>query len=171
MNNTTHNITPEEIIARYSTLVMNIARSRVSYSDADDVYQEVFYRYIDKNPRFKDEKHAKAWFIRVTCNITNSMYRASEFSKRDDMTDEDMCDVISDKDFAAEAERLADFESRLARLNPKQKAVLMLYFDCGYTVREIASIYRTTEAVIKRILANAKREYKNIRTKEGYIDE
>ena len=51
--------TPEEIIARYSTLVMNIARSRVSISDADDVYQEVFYRYIDKEPHFKDEKHEK----------------------------------------------------------------------------------------------------------------
>ena len=65
--------TPEEIIAQYSTLVMNLAWSRVSYSDADDVYQEVFYRYIDKEPRFRDEQHAKAWFIRVTCNIINSI--------------------------------------------------------------------------------------------------
>ena len=163
LNNMT---TPEEIIARYSTLVMNIARSRVSISDADDVYQEVFYRYIDKEPHFKDEKHEKAWFIRVTCNIINSMYRKSELKQRFDMPDEDMCDIISDKDFAAEAEQKADFENRLARLGAKEKAVLMLYFDCGYNVREIASIYQVTENVIKRLLMKAKRDYRNIGEKE-----
>ncbi len=158
--------TPEEIIARYSTLVMNIARSRVNFSDADDVYQEVFYRYIDKEPRFKDEQHAKAWFIRVTCNIINSMYRKSELKDRIDMPDENMCDIISDKDFAAEAEKKADFENRIARLGAKEKAVLMLYFDCGYNVREIAAIYRVTESVIKRLLMKAKRDYRNIGEKE-----
>ena len=158
--------TPEEIIAQYSTLVLNIARSRVSYSDADDVYQEVFYRYIDKEPRFKDEQHAKAWFIRVTCNIINSLYRKSEIKERADMPDEDMTDIISDRDFAAEAERKADFEARLAKLGAKEKAVLMLYFDCGYNIREIAAIYRVTENVIKRLLTKAKRDYRNIGEKE-----
>ena len=41
--------------------------------DADDVFQEVFVRYVRKRPVFKNDEHAKTWFLRVTVNCANSL--------------------------------------------------------------------------------------------------
>ena len=69
-------MTNQEAIEKYADLVHYIALNRTSQpSDADDVFQEVFFRYIEKSPKFRDEEHGKAWFIRVTINVCNSMFR------------------------------------------------------------------------------------------------
>ena len=82
-------MTNEEVISAYSELVKTLAEAKVSNpSDAEDVYQEVFIRYIDKQPNFRDEDHAQAWFIKVTLNVVRSMYRRFEFAKRSDREDD-----------------------------------------------------------------------------------
>ena len=63
---------PEEVIRKYSATVYRIAFARTgTKADADDIYQEVFLRYIRKQPEFREEEHAKAWFIRVAINCAN----------------------------------------------------------------------------------------------------
>ncbi len=70
-------MTNTEVIQRYSELVMTVAAAKVSVaSDAEDVYQELFCRYIDKQPKFRSEDHARAWFIKVTVNVVRNMYAA-----------------------------------------------------------------------------------------------
>lgn len=151
----------EAIIREYSPLVMNLAQSRVNPSDAEDVYQEVFCRYIDKQPHFKDEQHAAAWFIKVTVNITKNLYKAGEFVNRTDMSDETMAEILSDEDFIAEAEQRLDFEEGLKQIGEKDRAILMLYFDYGYTAKEIAKMYGVSEQAMKKALERAKRAYRN----------
>mgnify|MGYP002537126663 CR=1 FL=1 len=58
-----------EAVAQYGSAVYRLAYAMTrSRSDADDVFQEVFLRYIRKPRRFESEEHRKAWFIRVTIN-------------------------------------------------------------------------------------------------------
>ena len=60
-----------QIIERNSNAVYRLAFAQMkNRADADDVYQEVFYRYIKKQPVFENEEHEKAWFIRVTVNCS-----------------------------------------------------------------------------------------------------
>lgn len=152
-----------EIIKKYSKLVHVLALSRTNQpSDADDVYQEVFFRYIDKRPRFRDEQHEKAWFIRVTINITKDMYKAAAYSRRADEEERAANDEISDSDFVAEIEQKNLFEERIDQLNPKYRAVLLLHFDCGYKIREIAGMIGQSEDSVKSLLARAKKQYKEI---------
>lgn len=152
-----------EIIEKYSALVRILALARTrQQSDADDVYQEVFYRYIDKQPKFRSEEHAKAWFIRVTLNITKNMYKSFYQSKRSDVDEDVLEDLISDEDFINEVERRADFEESINRLNPRYKAVMMLHFDCGYTVKEIAKLLGESEIAAKNLLVHGKQQYKKI---------
>lgn len=161
-------MTELEIIQKYSALVRVLAVARTEQqSDADDVYQEVFYRYIEKQPKFRSEEHAKAWFIRVTLNITKNMYKSFYLSKRSDVEEEVMEDLLSDEDFISEVERRADFESSLSKLNPRYKAVMMLHFDCGYTVKEIAKLLGEGEIAIKNVLAHGKQQYKKIITERN----
>jgi len=59
----------ESVIRKYADMVYRLALVRTGNSwDADEVFQEVFLRYIRKKPAFNDENHRKAWFIKVTVN-------------------------------------------------------------------------------------------------------
>lgn len=63
----------EKVIKQYSDMVYRLAFARTGTKhDADDVFQEVFFRYVKKRPVFRDEEHRKAWLIRVTINCSNS---------------------------------------------------------------------------------------------------
>ena len=45
---------------------------------AEDVFQEVFYKYLVSHPRFKTTEHEKAWFIRTTVNICKNFLKQME---------------------------------------------------------------------------------------------
>ena len=51
----------ETVIQFYSDMVYRLAFAKMGTTyDADEVYQEVFLRYIKKQPVFHDEEHRKA---------------------------------------------------------------------------------------------------------------
>ena len=175
-------MTNTEVIQRYSELVMTVAAAKVSVaSDAEDVYQEVFCRYIDKQPKFRSEDHARAWFIKVTVNVVRSMYRRYEFKKRADVEDEAVewersartltGEKLTDDRFAELIEQQVDFNEVMRRMNPDYKAVLLLHFDCGYTVREIAKLLGESEIVVKNCLVRGKQRYKEILLERNEINE
>ena len=65
-------------IEKYSPFVYRLAFSQVkSKSDADDIHQEVFVRYITRKPAFESEEHEKAWFIRVTTNLCKNWWKTA----------------------------------------------------------------------------------------------
>ena len=65
-----------KIIDKYSDTVYRIALTRCgSVENAEDVYQEVFVKYFQTNPKFNNEEHEKAWFIRVTINLSKNNVR------------------------------------------------------------------------------------------------
>lgn len=156
-------MTELEIIEKYSEMVRVLAIARTNQeSDADDVYQDVFCSYITHHPKFRNEEHAKAWFIKVTLNITKNMYKSFDVSKRVNIDDGTLEVMISDKDFIAEVESNATFEDGIKKISPQYKAILLLYFDCGYTIKEIAKMLDMTESNVKALLARGKRQYRNI---------
>lgn len=169
-------MTNTEVIQRYSELVMTVAAAKVSVaSDAEDVYQEVFCRYIDKQPKFRSEDHARAWFIKVTVNVVRSMYRRYEFKKRADVEDEAVewersartltGEKLTDDRFAELIEQQVDFNEVMRWMNPDYKAVLLLHFDCGYTAKEIGKIMGKTENSVKAMLVRGKKQLMDLVTK------
>ena len=55
---------PEAVIRRYSDMVYRLAFARTgNRSDAEDLYQEVFLRYLTRAPAFTSEDHRKAWLL------------------------------------------------------------------------------------------------------------
>lgn len=54
----------ENDIRTYSGMVYRLAFSQTrNKCDADDIFQEVFLRYIREKPQFETEEHKKAWLI------------------------------------------------------------------------------------------------------------
>ena len=60
---------------KYSTMVYKLAFARTrNKENAEDIFQEVFLRYVRKQPKFESEAHEKAWFIRVTINCSKTLF-------------------------------------------------------------------------------------------------
>lgn len=52
----------DETVDRYGDLVYRLACTRVqTKTDADDVFQNVFLLYFQKNPTFETEEHRRNW--------------------------------------------------------------------------------------------------------------
>ena len=80
----------EEIISKYSDMVFRIALNRVGTKEiAEDVYQDVFLSFSKKCPKFNNEEHEKAWFIRVTINKTKNIV-SSSWNKKTTNLEEDI---------------------------------------------------------------------------------
>ena len=47
-------------------------------SDADDIFQDVFVKLLEKQPLFESFEHETAWLIRVTANLCKSRLRSFE---------------------------------------------------------------------------------------------
>ena len=63
----------EQIIEKYADMVYKIALTRCrTVENAEDIFQEVFMKFSSKMPAFKSEEHEKAWFIRVTINLSKN---------------------------------------------------------------------------------------------------
>ena len=68
----------EDAIRRHGTAVYRLAYAYMrSPHDADDVFQDVFLRYAEKAPAFRDDEHRRAWLLRVTINRCRSLYRTA----------------------------------------------------------------------------------------------
>lgn len=77
-----------EIIEKYADTVYKLAFSKTgSKYDSDEIFQEVFLRYIKKKPVFNDDEHGKAWFIRVTINCTLSFIKKFKNSKIEEISE------------------------------------------------------------------------------------
>ena len=76
------NMTHTKVIKKYSQMIYALAMSRTAQpSDAEDITQDVFLKYLEYDKKFHNEEHLKAWLIRVTINLTINQYRAHDSKK------------------------------------------------------------------------------------------
>ncbi len=150
--------TPEEAVGQYGDLVHRLAYAKLgSRSDADDVYQEVFLRYLRKRPAFESEEHAKAWFLRVTMNCMKSFW-GSSFRRRS---------VPLDETLPAE-DRPEDgvMESYLRRLPEQYRAVVHLFYYEDLPTAQIAKALGRRETTVRVQLMRARQMLREMMEKE-----
>ena len=89
--------------------------------DVEDVFQDVFLKYILSSTQFANAEHEKAWFIRVTINRCKDLCKS--FFKKDIFFLQDIealpSSISHDYD---------DVFQAVLSLPPKYKAVIYLYF-------------------------------------------
>lgn len=148
----------EEIIKKYSSTVYKIAYSATSSrADSDDIYQNVFLRYIKKKPQFNDETHEKAWFIRVTVNCAKSFLSHSWNST------EPLNDLLEYPQHDGE-----NLDFAMKQLAPKTRIIMCLYYYEGYFAREIAEMLNMGYSAVRTSLMRGRDALKKILEKEGY---
>ena len=149
---------PEAVIRRYSDMVYRLAFARTgNRGDAEDLYQEVFLRYLTRAPAFTSEDHRKAWLLRVAVNCANRFHTAP-WRKRT----EPLSEALSVP--APEGE---DLWEELRRLPERDRTVLHLYYYEDMTTEEIAKLLDRNPATVRSQLLRARAKLKKLLVEEG----
>ena len=144
---------------KYAAMLYRLCAVQLgNISDAEDVVQDVFVKYISALPVFNDEEHEKAWFIRVAINRCHDKRRSKFFRNT--------VPLESISELAAADEGSSALEE-LMRLPEKYRSPLVLHYVEGYSVKEIARIMELTEATVKVRLHRARAQLK-VEVEEGY---
>ena len=149
-----------ETINRNSDMVYRLAFAQMKNEvDADDVYQEVFFCYIRKQPEFECAEHEKAWFIRVTLNCSKTNLKSFWKTK--------VCEL--DESFESVNVEKEDLSYALKKLPKKYCTVLYLFYYEDMSIKEIASALNLKEGNVGVLLSRSRLKLKEILEKENYV--
>ena len=126
--------------------------------DAEDVFQEVFLRYISKPRIFGNEEHRKAWFIRVTINRCRSVW-GSWFRKFEPLDDS----------IEAEPGTENDLTEYLALLSQKYRSVIHLFYYEELSIKQISEILGAKESTVRTWLTRA-RSILGVKLRDGPLN-
>lgn len=153
------NLSEEEFDRKYQEykpLIYKIAYMYVkNQSDADDITQNVFIKYLTSDKTFNDDNHEKYWLIRVTINEAKNFVSATW--KKRVVLDNDYIDRVSSND--QKNEQNSYFEV-ISSLDSKYKDVITLYYYEDFSVEEIADILKVSPSCVKKRLERAREKIK-----------
>lgn len=150
-----------ELLEMYADTVYRLAFSRTgNKADSEDITQEVFFKYIQADKRFRDEEHRKAWILRVTVNCINSFVTSAYNRHRADIEDAD--NVSADE---PQAESL-DFA--LKELDEKYRVVIHLFYYENMSIEQISKVTDTKVSTIKSRLKRGRERLKVILEEASY---
>ena len=121
-----------------------------NYADTEDIFQNVFLKYVLSSVSFENEEHEQAWFIRVTINACKDLLK-SFFRTRTISIDE-----IVEQPTALQPDNREVLEAVLS-LPAKYKDVVYLYYYEGYSVPQISRILRKNVNTVYTLLTRSKK--------------
>jgi RNA polymerase sigma-70 factor (ECF subfamily) len=104
-----------------------------NHADVDDVFQDVFLKYLLHDNPFESDAHEKAWLIRVAINTCKDVLK-SFFRKNVTSFDE-----LYDEPFHFH-EQESEVLDAVLKLPEKYRDVIYLHYYEGYSAVEIAKI-------------------------------
>ena len=153
------NLSEEEFDVKYNAYkdtVYNVAYTYVhNRSDALDISQDVFIKYLNSDEIFNDDNHEKYWLIRVTIN-TSKNYVTSSWKKKV-VLDNEYVDRIQESDKSYEN---ANYFEVIMKLPSKYKDVITLYYYEDLKVEQIADILKETPSCVRKRLERGREKIK-----------
>lgn len=137
-------------IERYADTVRRICMIHLkNHADTEDIFQNVFLKYVLSTAVFENEEHKKAWFIRVTINACRDLLKSFFRSRTVSL------DTLLDQPAELTQEDHTVLEAVLA-LPPKYRDVVYLHYYEGYTAPQIGQILKKNVNTIYTLLNRAK---------------
>ena len=122
-----------------------------NYHDTEDVFQEVFLKYILHESAFDNDEHEKAWLIRVSinaCKDTLKSYFRRKTNSLDDLTPSQV-EISEDQ---------GEILNAVLGLPNKYKDVIYLFYYEGYSAKEIAGLLNKNENTIYTWLSRGREQ-------------
>ncbi|MBQ2854052.1 MAG: sigma-70 family RNA polymerase sigma factor [Oscillospiraceae bacterium] len=121
-------------IELYSDMILRLCTVYLKNStDAEDIFQTVFLKYVLHSKPFESPEHEKAWLIRVTINACKDHLKSFFYSR-----------TISMEELTGYAPEITQEQYAVMEavwsLPRQYRDVIYLHFYEGYTAPEIAGI-------------------------------
>lgn len=136
------------------TLRAYLARVTGDPALADDLLQEAYYRFLRARGGYQSEAHRRNALFKIATNLMHDNYRRAvraPWGARADAL------PAADVSTAGDApERAADLRRAMARLKPRERALVWLAYAQGASHREIAEVLGLRAASVKSLLFRAR---------------
>ena len=157
------------MVEKYSEMVYRLAFSMMKNRyDADDIHQDVFVKFLRKPPRFENETHEKAWFIRVTVNCCTNYHKTAWRRKTVSLSEYERQEEDTGVGQQSDA---VDLIETVKRLPEKYRAVIHLFYYEEMSVEEIAKTLNRRASTVRTQLVRARRMLGEWLTEEDRTDE
>jgi len=138
------------VIENYADMVRRICFVHLkNRHDTEDVFQNVYMKYLLYEGSFKSAEHEKAWFVRVTINACNDWLSALSRRKWVPL------DALSEESAILDNPSKEILDTVL-KLPEKYRDVIYLFYYEEYSAVEIAKILGKKENTIYTWLSRAK---------------
>jgi RNA polymerase sigma-70 factor (ECF subfamily) len=124
-----------------------------NHADTEDVFQEVFLKYLLRDRGFENDAHEKAWLIRVAVNACKDVIK-SFFRKNATSFEE----LIAEPFYLQESE--SEVLGAVLALPEKYRDVIYLHYYEGYSAVEIAGMLGKNENTVYTWLDRARKRLK-----------
>lgn len=143
------------MINKYSDMVYKLAFSLVKNKyDADDIHQEVFVKYICKRPKFENIQHEKAWFLRVTINLSKNLWKSTWKQKVISLWEDEIEETVQEMDSQDEIIEM------VKHLPKKYRIVIHLFYYEELSIEEISNILKRKPSTVRTQLTRARKKLK-----------
>jgi RNA polymerase sigma-70 factor (ECF subfamily) len=143
---------------------------------AEDLAQDAFVRTFARLSTYDPERRFSAWFFQILHNVAVDYLRrrrVATFSldelKADGFPDPPSDDPSSSPEVDAERHALgAALGAALRRIRAEYREAIVLRYQQGFTVEEIAQILQAPEGTVKTYLHRGRKELAAILTEAGW---
>jgi RNA polymerase sigma-70 factor (ECF subfamily) len=132
---------------------------------ADDLLQETYYRFLRAAATHDSEDHRRNSLYRIATNLARDVRRRS-LLRPTDLAGHDI-ERVTAEDQTGAAEHSTDVTRAMARLKPRERAILWLAYAEGNSHREIAEVLGLRPASMKILLFRARRKLADLLTGGG----
>ncbi|MEE0763130.1 MAG: sigma-70 family RNA polymerase sigma factor [Acutalibacteraceae bacterium] len=144
-------------IEKYGDMVKRICFLHLKNEfDTEDIFQNVFIKYLVYEGEFENSEHEKAWLARVTINLCKDFLKSAFRKNTVSM------EYLSENTPAAQDEEKREVLRAVLSLPDKYKNAVYLHYYEGYTAGEIGKIIGKKENSVYTLLARAREKLKKI---------
>lgn len=146
-------------IEKYGDMIYRIAVNQMkNRTDADDIFQEVFIKWMQHHEQMQNSEHEKAWLIRVTLNQCKSAL-GSTWNKRKAEWSQEVENTMVYED---QIEEGSDLDEVLNKLPERYRSVLHLFYYEELSISEIGNVLQEKESTVRTRLTRARRKLKSM---------
>ena len=147
------------LLDSYGDTILRVAYSYLhNMSDAEDILQETLIRVFTTKSHFLSSSHEKAWLIKVASNLSKNRISYNKLRETDELNEELVAGGREDLSFVWEA---------VKKLPEKYREVIHLYYEEGYSTKDIADILGRNESTVRSDLKRGRDSLKAV-LKEAY---
>lgn len=153
------------LLEMYSGMVYRIAYARTqNRSDAEDITQNVFLKYISADKTFRSEEHRKAWLLRVAVNCANDFVTSAHYRHKADLVEFSG----GSEEPSYEIEEKSEVYYAVQSLPEKYRVPIHLFYYEDMSTAQIAKALGERESTVRSHLTRARKMLKEI-LKEGAV--